>query len=37
MRTIETTIAAYKYLFTNPNLDAHFNNEITQEKSCTYV
>ena len=31
MRTIETIIDAFKYLFTNPNLDAHFNNKKSQE------
>ena len=31
MRTIETIIDVYKYLFTNHNLDAHFINEKSQE------
>ena len=32
MRTIDPITVSYKCVFTNPNSDAHFNNETLQEK-----
>ena len=36
MPTIDTMTVAFKHLFTNPNSDAHFNKETSQEKTCTH-